>query len=213
MNTCQVVETPPAVGAIRRHERIAGTAGAVCSRCDADAGTERRAGHGSAANFGFRRTIPQMLGITFGFGSMVPGHGARPRRRGPCRAAAACGAEICRRGRISSTSPGASRAPTPQRDRHAGRSASSRRRCSPGRIPRPGCRRWARRGLHDVGGDLLWESALIATVLAAFCLLSAALWAGFGTVIGRYLARPRARRVVQHVDGRPALLSLIPVLW
>jgi threonine/homoserine/homoserine lactone efflux protein len=25
----------------------------------------------SAANFGFRRTVPQMLGITFGFGSMV----------------------------------------------------------------------------------------------------------------------------------------------
>lgn len=25
----------------------------------------------SAANFGFRRTVPQMLGITFGFGTMV----------------------------------------------------------------------------------------------------------------------------------------------
>jgi threonine/homoserine/homoserine lactone efflux protein len=25
----------------------------------------------SGANFGFRRTIPQMLGITLGFGSMV----------------------------------------------------------------------------------------------------------------------------------------------
>jgi threonine/homoserine/homoserine lactone efflux protein len=25
----------------------------------------------SAANFGFRRTIPQMLGITFGFGLMI----------------------------------------------------------------------------------------------------------------------------------------------
>ena len=29
----------------------------------------------SAANFGFHRTIPQMLGITFGFGSMVPATG------------------------------------------------------------------------------------------------------------------------------------------
>src|ERR1044072_9894021 len=25
----------------------------------------------SAANFGYRRTVPQMLGITFGFGTMV----------------------------------------------------------------------------------------------------------------------------------------------
>ena len=48
-----------------------------------------------------------------------------------------------------------------------------------------------------VGGDMLWQSAVIAGVLAAFCLLSVAIWAGFGTVIGRYLADPRARRRLQ----------------
>jgi hypothetical protein len=44
-----------------------------------------------------------------------------------------------------------------------------------------------------VGGDVLWETSVIAAVLAAFCLLSVVIWAGFGTVIGRFLANPRAR--------------------
>ena len=54
-----------------------------------------------------------------------------------------------------------------------------------------------------VGGDVLWETSVIATVLAVFCLISVVIWAGFGTVIGRFLANPRAHRV-QLVDGRPA---------
>jgi threonine/homoserine/homoserine lactone efflux protein len=64
-----------------------------------------------------------------------------------------------------------------------------------------------------VGGDLLLESALIAAVLAAFCLLSAAVWAGFGTVIGRYLANPRVRRAFNWSMAGLLVLSLIPVLW
>jgi threonine/homoserine/homoserine lactone efflux protein len=64
-----------------------------------------------------------------------------------------------------------------------------------------------------VGGDLLLESALIAGVLAAFCLLSAAVWAGFGTVIGRYLANPRVRRIFNWSMAGLLALSLIPVFW
>ena len=64
-----------------------------------------------------------------------------------------------------------------------------------------------------VGGDLLLESALIAAVLAAFCLLSAAVWAGFGTVIGRYLANPRVRGPFNWSMAGLLALSLIPVLW
>ena len=64
-----------------------------------------------------------------------------------------------------------------------------------------------------VGGNLLLESALIAGVLAAFCLLSTAVWGGFGTMIGRYLTRPRARRVFNVSMAGLLVLSLIPVLW
>ena len=64
-----------------------------------------------------------------------------------------------------------------------------------------------------LGGDLLLESALIAAVLAAFCLLSAAVWAGFGTVIGRYLANPRVRRAFNWSMAGLLALSLIPVFW
>ena len=45
----------------------------------------------SAANFGFRRTIPQMLGITFGFGTMVLATGwASPAWCMPSRACMRC---------------------------------------------------------------------------------------------------------------------------
>ena len=64
-----------------------------------------------------------------------------------------------------------------------------------------------------VGGNLLLESALIAGVLAAFCLFSAAVWAGFGTVIGRYLANPGVRRIFNGSMAGLLALSLIPVFW
>ena len=60
---------------------------------------------------------------------------------------------------------------------------------------------------------LFRSSTLIAAVLAAFCLLSAAVWAGFGTVIGRYLAVPRVRRIFNGSMAGLLVLSLIPVFW
>jgi len=64
-----------------------------------------------------------------------------------------------------------------------------------------------------VGGDVLSETSVIAAVLAAFCLISVALWAGFGTVIGRFLAKPRARMAFNWLMAGLLVLSLIPVLW
>jgi threonine/homoserine/homoserine lactone efflux protein len=39
------------------------------------------------------------------------------------------------------------------------------------------------------------------------------MWAGFGTVIGRFLNRPRARLVFNWSMAGLLVLSLIPVLW
>jgi threonine/homoserine/homoserine lactone efflux protein len=168
----------------------------------------------SAANFGFRRTIPQMVGITFGFGTMVLATGlglagvvhAEPRLHAALKYVGAAYL-LYLAWRIA-------------RADAAGASARAR----PIGFVEATLFTWmnpkawvsalgAAAAFTTVGGDLMWESAVIAAVLAAFCLISAALWAGFGTVIGRYLADPRARRAFNWSMAGLLALSLIPVFW
>ena len=168
----------------------------------------------SAANFGFRRTIPQMLGITFGFGSMVLATGlglagvvhAEPRLHLLLKYAGAAYL-LYLAWRIA-------------RADAAGASARAR----PIGFVEATLFTWmnpkawvsalgAAAAFTTVGGDVVWESGLIAAVLAAFCLLSAALWAGFGAVIGRYLDNPRARTAFNWSMAGLLALSLIPVFW
>jgi threonine/homoserine/homoserine lactone efflux protein len=52
---------------------------------------------------------------------------------------------------------------------------------------------------------------LIALVLAVACGLSLVLWAGFGAAIGRWLARPGARRAFNGAMAGLLVLSLVPV--
>ncbi|MPZ36094.1 MAG: LysE family translocator [Rhodospirillales bacterium] len=168
----------------------------------------------SAANFGFRRTIPQMLGITFGFGTMVMAMGlglagavhAEPRLHTVLKYAGAAYL-LCLAWRIAR----ADAAGAPARARPIGFvEATLFTWMNP--------KAWvsalgAVTAFTSVGGDLLAESALIAAVLAAFCLTSTVVWAGFGTVIGRYLANPRARRAFNGSMAGLLALSLIPVFW
>lgn len=64
-----------------------------------------------------------------------------------------------------------------------------------------------------VGGDLLWETSVIAAVNAAACLTSVVIWAGFGTIIGRFLGRPRIRMAFNWSMAGLLVLSLLPVFW
>ena len=94
----------------------------------------------SAANFGFGRTIPQMLGITLGFGFMVIAVGlglaglvqAEPRLHTVLRYAGASLSPLSRL--VHRTAP--TQAAAPQRARS--RSAFSRPRSSRGSTPRAG---------------------------------------------------------------------------
>jgi threonine/homoserine/homoserine lactone efflux protein len=168
----------------------------------------------SAANFGFRRTIPQMLGITFGFGSMVLATGlglagvvhAEPRLHMVLKYAGAAYL-LYLAWRIA----------------HADAAGASPRARPIGFVEATlftwmNPKAWvsalgAAAAFTTVGGNLLLESALIAGVLAAFCLLSTAVWAGFGTVIGRYLANAGVRRIFNWSMASVLALSLIPVFW
>jgi threonine/homoserine/homoserine lactone efflux protein len=168
----------------------------------------------SAANFGFRRTIPQMIGITVGFGSMVLATGlglagvvhAEPRLHALLKYAGAVYL-LYLAWRIARAD-----------------AASASARARPIGFLEATLFTWmnpkawvsalgAAAAFTTVGGDVLRESALIAGVLAAFCLLSAAVWAGFGAVIGRTLAKPSARVAFNRSMAGLLVLSLIPVLW
>src|SRR5262245_35880038 len=166
----------------------------------------------SAANFGFRRTVPQMLGITFGFGTMVlaPGLGlagvvhAEPRLHVALKYAGAAYL-LYLAWRIARAD-----------------AAGAAARAKPIGFIEATLFTWmnpkawvsalgAAAAFTTVGGDLLWESAVISIVLAAFCLLSTVLWAGFGAVIGRYLAAPRVRKAFNWSMAGLLALSLIAV--
>jgi threonine/homoserine/homoserine lactone efflux protein len=169
----------------------------------------------SGANFGFRRTVPQMFGITLGFGFMALAAGlglagvvhAEPRLHGTLKYAGAAYL-LYLAWRIARAD--------------AGSAASLRARpigfLEAALFTWMNPKAWvsvlgALAAYTTVGGDVLWETSVIAAVLAIFCLMSVVIWAGFGTVIGRFLANPRARIAFNWSMAGLLLFSLIPVLW
>jgi threonine/homoserine/homoserine lactone efflux protein len=169
----------------------------------------------SGANFGFRRTIPQMVGITLGFGFMAMAAGlglagvihAEPRVHAGLKYVGAAYLLYLawRIARADAASDASARA------RPIGfLEAALFTWMNP--------KAWvsafgALAAYTTVGGDVLWETSVIAAVLAAFCLISVVIWAGFGTVIGRFLANQRARIAFNWSMAGLLVLSLIPVFW
>lgn len=166
----------------------------------------------SAANFGFRRTVPQMMGITFGFGSMSMATGlglaglilAEPRLHLGLKYAGAIYL-LYLAWRIARAD-----------------AASASPRAKPVGFLEATLFTWmnpkawvsalgAVAAYSTVGGDVLWQTSVIAAVLAAACLASVAIWAGFGSVMGCYLANAGARRVFNGAMAGLLVLSLIPV--
>jgi len=169
----------------------------------------------SAANFGFRRVIPQMLGITLGFGVMIMAAGfglaglfkAEPRFHTALKYAGAVYLFYLA-WRIAHA--------------HAARGGATRAR--PISFFEGALFTWmnpkgwvttigALAAYTTVGGDVLWQTSVIATVLSAACCLSVAVWAGFGTAIGRWLGNTRARIAFNWSMAGLLVLSLVPVFW
>jgi threonine/homoserine/homoserine lactone efflux protein len=169
----------------------------------------------SAANFGFRRAIPQMLGITLGFGFMVMAAGfglaglfhAEPRLHTVLKYAGAAYL-LYLAWRIA------------QADAACGES----RRARPINFVEAVLFTWlnpkgwvtavgALAAYTTVGGDVLLQTSVIASVLAAACLASVVIWAGFGAAIARFLGNPRARTAFNGSMAGLLVLSLIPVFW
>ena len=169
----------------------------------------------SAVNFGFRRTIPQMLGITLGFGVMTIAAGlglaglfqAEPRLHALLKYVG--GAYLLYLAwRIARAAPASADA---RRAKPIGFFAATffTWMNPKGWVTTFG----ALAAFMTAGGELLQQTGVIAIVLAVACFVSLVLWAGFGAAIARFLTRPRARLAFNVVMAGLLVLSLVPVFW
>jgi len=168
----------------------------------------------SAANFGFRRTIPQMIGITLGFGILVIAAGlglaslfhAEPQLQTALKYGG--GAYLLYLAWCILRAKGG-----------VGTGAAPPIGFLRALLLQPlNPKGWvfafgAIAAYATANGDALWETLVIAGVNATACLCSVLIWAGFGTGIGRFLGRPWARTVFNAVMAGLLVLSLVPVFW
>jgi threonine/homoserine/homoserine lactone efflux protein len=169
----------------------------------------------SAANFGFRRSVPHMLGVTLGFPVMILALSlgfARMFQAHPQvhQAMKYIGAayllylawRIARAGDGGGGSDGKAR---------------------PIGFVEAALFQWinpkawiiavgALTTYTTVGGSVLGEAGLIAAVFIVTCFPSLALWALFGAGLGHWLESPRARRAFNWTMAGLLVLSLVPVV-
>ena len=169
----------------------------------------------SGANFGFRRSVPHMLGIALGFPAMLMavGFGAA----GALQASPELHAALKWIGaayllwlawmiaRAAPEAPGASASGRPM----TFFGAALFQWINPkawmmlaGALP----------AFTTVGGTLWMEIGAMAVVFALACLPSCALWCGFGVAIARWLRSPRALRVFNAAMAGLLVASVVAIL-
>ncbi len=168
----------------------------------------------STANFGFCRAVPHMLGITLGFAAMIIAIGlglaglfhAEPRLHTVLKYAGAAYLLwlAWRIARADAACDGSARA----------RPISF---VEGGLFTCINPKSWvttlgALSAYTTPDGNMLLQIAVIASILAAACLLSLVLWGGFGVAIGRVLGYGRARRTFNWTMAGLLVLSLASVL-
>lgn len=167
----------------------------------------------SAANFGFRRVIPHMLGITLGFGLLVMAVGLGLAGLFQTEPRLHLGLKYLGGGYLLYLAWRIAQA--------SGAGAATARSTPIGFVEAAlfqcvNPKGWAFAigtisAYTTVGGDALSQTSVIAAINAATCLMSVVIWAGFGTVIGRYLRNARIRRLFNASMAGLLVLSLVPV--
>jgi len=168
----------------------------------------------SAANHGFRRAIPHMLGVTFGFGVMVMIVGAGlgglllvdPRFHAALKWTGA--AYILYLAWRIANGAAVSREATVAKPIGFVEAALFQWVNVKGWIFAVG----ALASFTTAGGNIWIETAVVSTVLVTACLASVVLWAALGARIGRALRSARARLAFNWSMATLLLASLVPVL-
>ena len=168
----------------------------------------------SAANFGFRRTLPQILGITLGFGAMVLAVGlglaglfkAEPRLHLWLKYAGLAYLLYLawRIARADAASGKAGRA----RPISFAEAVLITWLNPKGWVTTLG----ALAAYTTLGGNVLRQTTVIAAVLALACGISVVIWAGFGAGIAHVLGTGKARRTFNWSMAALLIVSLAPVL-
>lgn len=166
----------------------------------------------SAANFGFHRTLPQIAGVTAGFGVQVLAAGlglaglfqAEPRLHTALKYLGAAYL-LYLAWRIATAAPA-----------KAGARARPLGFVEGVLVTWVNPKGWvttigALAAFTTVEGNMTLQVAQVAVVLAAACGGSLLLWTGFGAAIGRWLRAPNARWVFNGAMGGLLVLSLVPV--
>ncbi len=169
----------------------------------------------SAANFGFRRAIPHILGITLGFGIMVMVTGMG--LAGLFQAELRLHAVLKYAGAIYLLYLAWHIA-------QAGAGSGDSTRTRPINFVEALLFQWlnpkgwvtalgALAACTTVDMDMLVQTSVIAAVLAAACFVSVVIWAGFGAAIAHFLRRLCVRLAFNWSMAGLLVLSLVPVLW
>jgi threonine/homoserine/homoserine lactone efflux protein len=166
-----------------------------------------------AANFGFRKVVPQMLGITLTFGAMAVASGlglvgivqAEPRayqilKYGGAAYLLYLAWRIGSARSLKGTAPGARPISFVE--------ASTFTALNP--------KAWVSVlgavAAYTTLENLMLETLAIAAILSASCLLSCIVWAGFGTALGRFLQRPQVRVAFNWSMAALLISSLVPIV-
>jgi len=168
----------------------------------------------SGVNFGFRRTIPHILGIAVGFAVMN----------------LAVGLGL---GRVFETYPQihlvlkyvsiAYLVYLAWKIANSGRAEGAKTRSKPFTFLQAAAFQWvnpkawaiavgAVATFTTVGGDLLAEVLVMSLIFLLMTFPSAGTWTYFGTVIGRYLQTPRRLKAFNWFMAGLLLLSLVPAI-
>lgn len=167
----------------------------------------------SAANFGFRRVVPHMTGVTLGFAFMILAVGLG--LAGLFRAAPSLHLALKYAG-------AAYLLYLAWRIARAAEGDGARANGRPIGFLEAALFQWinpkawiiaigAMTAYTTVGGSMLNEMALIAAVFAAVTFPSLAVWAMFGAGLGQWLKRPPARNAFNWTMAVLLALSLVPV--
>jgi threonine/homoserine/homoserine lactone efflux protein len=168
-----------------------------------------------AVNFGFRSTVPQILGITLGFGVMILAAGLG--LAGLLQAApqlhdwfkyAGIAYLLYLAWRIAGANAAGSKAG----------------RARPINFVEAVLITWlnpkgwvttlgALAAYTTATGNVLAQTSIVAVVLAIVCGISVTIWAAFGTAISRLLATPRLRKIFNRSMAALLIGSLLPVFF